>query len=53
MGAETLIHARAVDGDDIRVVVPRDRRVAVGETLHLVPIRPDPCLRRRGRAVRS
>jgi multiple sugar transport system ATP-binding protein len=37
MGAETLIHARTVVGDDIRVVVPRDRRVAVGETLHLAP----------------
>lgn len=37
MGAETLIHARTVRGDDIRVVVPRDRRVAVGEVLHLAP----------------
>ena len=37
MGAETLIHARTVNGDDIRVVLPRERRVAVGETLHLVP----------------
>jgi multiple sugar transport system ATP-binding protein len=37
MGAETLIHARTVVGDDIRVVVPRDRRVRVGETLHLAP----------------
>jgi multiple sugar transport system ATP-binding protein len=37
MGAETLIHARTVNGDDIRVVLPRARRVAVGETLHLVP----------------
>jgi multiple sugar transport system ATP-binding protein len=37
MGAETLIHARTVQGDDIRVVLPRERRVRVGETLHLVP----------------
>ena len=37
MGAETLIHARTVNGDDIRVVLPRARRVSVGETLHLVP----------------
>lgn len=37
MGAETLIHARTVNGDDIRVVTPRSRRVTVGETLHLVP----------------
>ena len=40
MGAETLVHARAPGGADIRVVVPRetqdqDRR----EALHL---RPDP-----------
>jgi len=39
MGAETLIHARTSDGGDIRVVVPRDKRVKTGETLHL---RPDP-----------
>jgi multiple sugar transport system ATP-binding protein len=37
MGAETLIHARIADGGDIRVVVPRDRRVKVGEALHLRP----------------
>jgi multiple sugar transport system ATP-binding protein len=37
MGAETLIHARTVVGDDIRVVVPRERWVRVGETLHLAP----------------
>ena len=37
MGAETLIHARTKTGGDIRVVVPRDKRVKVGETLHLVP----------------
>ena len=37
MGAETLIHARAADGGDIRVVVPRDKRVKVGEMLHLRP----------------
>jgi ABC-type sugar transport system ATPase subunit len=39
MGAETLIHARTSSGGDIRVVVPRDKRVKVGEALHL---RPDP-----------
>jgi ABC-type sugar transport system ATPase subunit len=37
MGAETLIHARTADGGDIRVVVHRDRRVKVGEALHLKP----------------
>ena len=37
MGAETLIHARMADEAEIRVVVPRERRVAVGETLHLAP----------------
>ena len=37
MGAETLIHARMHNGPEIRVVVPRDKRVKVGETLHLVP----------------
>jgi ABC-type sugar transport system ATPase subunit len=39
MGAETLVHARMHDGPEIRVVVPRDRKVKMGETLHL---RPDP-----------
>ena len=37
MGAETLIHARTAAGGEIRVVVPRDRRVKVGEALHLMP----------------
>ena len=37
MGAETLIHARTAADADIRVVVPRDKRVAVGEALHLTP----------------
>jgi ABC-type sugar transport system ATPase subunit len=37
MGAETLIHARTAGGSDIRVVVPRDKRVKVGEKLRLVP----------------
>ena len=37
MGAETLIHARTRTGSDIRVVVPRDKRVTIGEALHLVP----------------
>jgi ABC-type sugar transport system ATPase subunit len=35
MGAETLIHARTASGGDIRVVVPRDRKVKVGEVLNL------------------
>jgi ABC-type sugar transport system ATPase subunit len=35
MGAETLIHARTASGSDIRVVVPREKRVRVGEALHL------------------
>jgi multiple sugar transport system ATP-binding protein len=37
MGAETLVHARTPVGDDIRVVLPRARRVVVGEVLHLAP----------------
>jgi multiple sugar transport system ATP-binding protein len=37
MGAETLIHARTRTGGDIRVVVPRDKKVRTGEALHLVP----------------
>ena len=37
MGAETLIHARTQSGSDIRVVVPRDKRVKIGEALHLKP----------------
>ena len=37
--AGTLIHARTSSGGDIRVVVPRDKRVKVGEALHL---KPDP-----------
>ena len=35
MGAETLVHTRTAAGLDIRVVVPRENRVRVGETLHL------------------
>jgi multiple sugar transport system ATP-binding protein len=35
MGAETLIHARTKTGGEIRVVVPREKRVKVGEVLHL------------------
>jgi multiple sugar transport system ATP-binding protein len=37
MGAETLIHARMHNGPEIRAVVPRDKRVKMGETLHLLP----------------
>ena len=54
MGAETLIHARTKTGSDIRVVVPRDKRVKIGEVLHLVP---DPAqthvFAEDGRAVRA
>jgi ABC-type sugar transport system ATPase subunit len=54
MGAETLIHARTGAGSDIRVVVPRERRVTVGEILHL---RPDPkqthFFGEEGKAMRS
>ena len=54
MGAETLIHARTKTGGDIRVVVPRDKRVKTGESLHLVP---DPAqthvFAADGRAVRQ
>ncbi len=35
MGAETLIHARGPTGADIRVVLPRDKRVKIGEALNL------------------
>jgi multiple sugar transport system ATP-binding protein len=37
MGAETLIHARTKTGGDIRVVIPRDKKVKVGEPLHMIP----------------
>lgn len=37
MGAETLIHARLHNGPEIRAVVPREKRVQIGETLHLLP----------------
>ncbi len=37
MGAETLVHARTSDQTELRVVVPRQIRVAVGEVLHLIP----------------
>ena len=48
MGAETLIHARTKTGTDIRVVVPRDKKVKIGEKLHLrARSGPDAYLRRR------
>jgi ABC-type sugar transport system ATPase subunit len=54
MGAETLIHARTRTGGDIRVVVPRDRRVKTGESLHLVPDRAQThVFAEDGRAVRA
>ncbi len=37
MGAETLIHARTKTGSEIRVVVPREKRVKMGEVMHLEP----------------
>ena len=36
MGAETLIHG-VENGQDIRVVVPRAQKVALGTRLHLRP----------------
>jgi multiple sugar transport system ATP-binding protein len=54
MGAETLIHARTKTGGDIRVVVPRDKKLKAGEALHLIP---DPAqthvFAEDGRAVRA
>jgi len=54
MGAETLVHARTRTGNDIRVVVGREKRVKTGEALHLVP---DPAqthvFAEDGRAVRA
>jgi ABC-type sugar transport system ATPase subunit len=54
MGAETLIHALAEAGPEIRVVIPREHRVKVGEILHL---RADPLQTHifdgEGKAVRS
>ncbi len=35
MGAETLIHVRDESNHDLRVVVPREKRVEIGEVLHL------------------
>lgn len=35
MGAETLVHVRDEDQRDLRVVLPRERKVAPGEILHL------------------
>jgi multiple sugar transport system ATP-binding protein len=53
MGAETLIHTRGKAGEDIRVVVPRQMKVKIGERLHL---RADPrqthLFDDQGRAVR-
>jgi ABC-type sugar transport system ATPase subunit len=54
MGAETLIHARTRTGGDIRVVVPREKRVKTGEVLHLVPDRAQThVFAENGRAVRA
>jgi ABC-type sugar transport system ATPase subunit len=54
MGAETLIHARGEAGHDIRVVVPREIKIRIGQVLHL---KPDPrqthIFNGEGRAVRS
>jgi multiple sugar transport system ATP-binding protein len=54
MGAETLIHARTREGNDIRVVVARDKRVKAGEALTL---RMDPAqthvFGHDGKAVRT
>jgi multiple sugar transport system ATP-binding protein len=54
MGAETLVHARAGTGCDIRVVVPREVRVKSGETLHLkTDVRQIHVFDAEGRAVRT
>jgi ABC-type sugar transport system ATPase subunit len=54
MGAETLVHARTAGNAGVRVVLPRERRVRLGEVLHLVP---DPgqthVFAADGRAVRT
>jgi multiple sugar transport system ATP-binding protein len=54
MGAETLIHARTITGNDIRVVVARDKRVKTGEALHLLadPVQTH-IFAEDGRAVRA
>jgi multiple sugar transport system ATP-binding protein len=54
MGAETLVHARTASGDEIRVVLPRESRVRVGETLHLrTDARQTHVFDSDGRAVRA
>jgi ABC-type sugar transport system ATPase subunit len=54
MGAETLIHARTKTGSDIRVVVPREKKVQTGEALHLVPDRAQThVFAEDGKAVRA
>ncbi len=54
MGAETLVHARMTGGEEIRVVVPRETRVATGETLHmLADARQTHVFDANGRAVRT
>lgn len=35
MGAETLIHARGAEGQDLRMVVPREMRFKIGEKVRL------------------
>jgi len=35
MGAETLVHARGIAGQDLRVVLPRHRRLRIGESIDL------------------
>lgn len=54
MGAETLVHARTLGQTEIRVVVPRSKRVTPGDILHL---KPDPgqthVFGSKGEAVRS
>jgi ABC-type sugar transport system ATPase subunit len=54
MGAETLVHARTPNGAEIRVVVPREKRIKTSEALNLSP---DPkqthFFDKDGRAVRA
>jgi len=35
MGAETLVHARGAEGQDLRMVVPREMRFKIGEKVRL------------------
>ena len=54
MGAETLVHARTPAGGDIRVVVPREVKLTIGEPLFLkTDARQTHVFDSSGQAVRS